>query len=321
MRPVRAAVAAAVALAGLALAGLALPDSATAAGVVERDREGRPIHFDVRAGGVDVGWYAGLLRDAAHSDEISRVTIRIVSWDELAETCGRHAAGCYSSRRGRDLVVVPAGQSRRLAHTLIHEYGHHVDAQRRHGGLREPNGTPLWWRARGMAELVDTRSVARSYRIAWDRSIGEVFAEDYAYVNLGGPYRIRWLLPPTDVVRAAIRADLGLQRPPAIDVQPPARRPVVLVSSGTLDPQERASLPFGLLGPNRRVTFTATFIGPGRLSVECNGSVRTRSIASGLRSATLDVPRIGPGECRAVLLNTGPRTGDFRLRLRLSIRD
>jgi hypothetical protein len=321
MTSVRAALAVAAAFASLAGAGLALPDRAAAAEVVVRDREGRPIHLDVRADGVEVGWYAGLLRNAAHSDEISRVTIRIVDWDELATTCGRHAAGCYSRRRGRDLVVVPAGQSGRLAHTLLHEYGHHVDAQRRHGGLREPNGTPLWWRARGMAELVATRSVARSYRIAWDRSIAEVFAEDYAYVNVGEPYRIRWLRPPTALVRAAIRADLGLQPPPDIADQPPARRPVILFRHGTLAPQERASLPFGLLGPNRRVTFTAVFRGPARLSVECNGAVRTRAIGSGLRSATLDVPRIGPGECRAELLNTGSRSGDFRLRLRLTIRD
>lgn len=313
--PVRVLVVTLAAVFALAGAG-----QATAGEVVLRDREGRPIHFDVRVPGADAAWYAGLLRDAAHADEISRVTIRIVGWDELAATCGRHAGGCYSGRRGRDLLVVPTGPSRRLAHTLLHEYGHHVDARRRHGGLREPNGTPLWWRARGLAELVRTRSVARSYRIAWDRSIGEVFAEDYAYTNLGGPYRIRWLQPPSALIGKAIRADLGLEPAPAMGVQPPARRPVVIVRNGSLDPRERESVAFGLLGPDRHVTFTARFRGPGTLSIECDGSVRTRSVQGGARSATLEVPRVGPADCRAVLANTGVRSGDFRLTVRLTIR-
>ena len=42
----------------------------------------------------DVGWYAGLLRRAAHGDEIERVTVRIVDWDEIRTRCASYAAGC-----------------------------------------------------------------------------------------------------------------------------------------------------------------------------------------------------------------------------------
>ena len=57
--------------------------------------------------------------------------------------------------------VVPAGSTRGIAHTLVHEYGHHVDAFNRHGGLEEPNGTRNWWRVRGLARLVEsTREIA-----------------------------------------------------------------------------------------------------------------------------------------------------------------
>jgi hypothetical protein len=311
----RSAVAIAAGLVALAAAG-----RADAADAVLRDREGRPMYFDVRASAVTAGWHAEILRNVAHADEISRVTIRIVDWSELARTCGRAAVGCYSSRRGRDILVVPADRSRRVRHTLVHEYGHHVDAQRRHGGLREPNGTPLWWRVRGLATLVRTGSVARSYRLGWSRSIAEVFAEDYAYVNVGGPYRIEWLDPPGADVRAAIRADLGLQAPPQIDVRPPALRPVVIERDGTLAPSGSESVPFGLLGPNRRVTFTVDFAGQGRLSIECGDSVRSKAIPAGLGSATLELPRAGPARCRAVLANTGTRDGAFHLRLRLAIR-
>jgi hypothetical protein len=306
------------------LVALAVAVPATAAEIVHRDREGRAIHLDVRAN-VDAGWYSDHLRDAAHADEISSVTIRIVDWDELRSTCGRAASGCYSRRSGRELLVVPAGNSHGVAHTLLHEYGHHVDASRRHGGLREPNGTPLWWRARSMAELVELEAVARSYRLGWDRSIAEIFAEDFAYLNVGGPYRIDWLRPPSSTVRAAIRADLGLGAAPPIAQQPPALRPVVISRSGTLAPSTSESVPFGLLGPNRRVTFTASLSGPGsgrraRLVIECDGDVHTRTLGAGLRTATIDLPSIGPARCRANLANVGTSNEQYRFTLRLSIR-
>jgi hypothetical protein len=304
------------ALAGLA--ALAAAGPATAAEVVLRDRERRPIHFDIRASGVNVRWHAELLRNAAHSDEISHVTIRIVEWNELAETCGRAAAGCYSTRRGRDLLVVPAVQSRRSAHTLLHEYGHHVDARRRHGGLREPNGTPLWWRARGMGELVRVQSVRRNYSRGWSRSIGEVFAEDYAYTVLGRRYRIGWLQPPDRVVRQALLADLGLAAPPDLTARRPAVRPVVIDRSGTLSPGERVSIPFGLLGPGRRVTVQARAGGSARIEVRCGGFARSRPVA-GAGTTTLDLRRLGPAECSASLVSTTSAPARYAFTVRLSV--
>ena len=225
----RALLAAATAVAGLTLAG-----TATAGEVVERDDEGRVIRLDVRAEGVDTRWYANLLRRAAHGDEIASVTVRIVAAGEIHAECGPSASGCYSREGGRGLMIVPAGRSSAIAHTVVHEYGHHVDASRRHGGLPEPNGTPSWWQARGMDRLVDLLSVARTYRLGWERSIAEIFAEDYVYLNLGGTFRIGWLKPPDATVRRAILADLGLDAPPALGERPPALRPVVITRSGTL---------------------------------------------------------------------------------------
>jgi len=306
-------------LAVLVTAVLAGP--AAAREVVLRDDEGRAIRFDVRAD-VALGWYAGLLRRAAHGNEIERVTIRIVSWDELAERCGRGAAGCYGRREGnRGVMVVPAGQSARLAHTVIHEYGHHVDWSRRHGGLDEPNGTPLWWKARGMAELVSLQSVRDRYQIGWNRSIAEVFAEDYAYTNLGRGYRIGWLRPPTRTIQQAIRADLGLAERPAIAATRPDLRPVVIVRQGTLPPDGRVAVDFGLLGPNRRVELSGAFRqgGVGTLGVSCPGATRSRPLTSGSEVA-LELPRAGPGQCRASIANTGSRPERFRFTVRLTIR-
>jgi hypothetical protein len=308
-------------LAVLAAAVLAGPLAARE--VVLRDGEGRTIRFDVRAD-VDVAWYAGLLRRAAHSDEIERVTIRIVDWDELAERCGRRAAGCYGRREGnRGVMVVPAGRSAGIAHTVIHEYGHHVDWSRRHSNLDEPNGTPLWWKARGMAELVSLRSVRDRYQIGWNRSIAEVFAEDYAFTNLRRGYRISWLRPPSQTVQQAIRADLGLAERPVIAAARPDLRPVVIVRQGTLRPREGVAVDFGLLGPNRSVRLDGAFPagGRGHVEVTCDDTTRERRLLTAARAAVmLELPRVGPAQCRASIVNTGSRAERFRFSVRLTVR-
>jgi hypothetical protein len=307
-------------LAALAAAVLAGP--AAAREVVMRDAEGRAMRFDVRAD-VDLAWYAGLLRRAAHANEIERVTIRIVDWDELRERCGRRAAGCYGRREGnRGVMVVPAGRSADIAHTVIHEYGHHVDWSRRHSNLGEPNGTPLWWKARGMAELVALQSVRDRYQLGWNRSIAEVFAEDYAYTNLGRPYRISWLQPPSRTVQQAIRADLGLAERPVITGARPAIRPVVITRQGTLGPSESVAVDFGLLGPNRRVLLNGAFpsLGRWRVEVTCDGAVLRRRLTAARPAVTLEVPRVGPAQCRASIANAGSRAEAFRFTVRLTIR-
>jgi hypothetical protein len=311
-----------VALLGL-LGTLVAAGAASAQDVVLRDAEGRAIHFDVRAD-ADVGWYAGLLRRAAHGDEIERVTIRIVDWDELRSRCSPAAAGCYSRRDGnRGLVVVPAGRSSDVAHTVIHEYGHHVDASRRHSGLDEPNGTPLWWKARGMAELVAFRSVRDRYQVGWDRSIGEVFAEDYAYTNLHRGYKITWLDPPNRAIQQAIRADLGLAEPPALTTTRPAVKPVVIVRRGTLQPNARVTIDFGLLGPNRQVRLHGVLQGGtstrGRVEVTCGSKLRSRLLTGANPIVSLELPSVGPAHCEASIANTGARAGRFQFTVRLAL--
>ena len=311
----------AVGLLGL-VATLALAGNAAARDVIVKDGQGRTIRFDVRTD-ADVGWYAGVLRRAAHGDEIERITITIVDWRELAERCSRAAAGCYSRRSGnRGVMVVPAGRSAELAHTVVHEYGHHIDASRRHGGIAEPNGTPLWWKARGMAELVAFRSVRDHYEVGWDRSIGEVFAEDYAYTNLHGIYKIDWLERPTTTIQQAIRADLGLAPAPVIGRPKPALKPVVIVREGTLGPDERVTIDFGLLGPNRLVRLQGLLNAGtgtrGRVDVTCGSALRSRQLSSA-GTVSLELARAGPGQCEASISNTGASTGRFRFTVRLAL--
>jgi len=305
------------------LVSLAFAGEAMAAEVVSRDHQGRPIRVDVKVEGVDAEWYAALLRDAPHGNEIATLRVEVVSWEELRSICGDEAGGCYS----RNVMVVPQDQDAQTAHTLLHEYGHHLDRSRPVAGASEPNGTPEWFRARGVAELVRLRTVARDYTLGWQRSIAEIFAEDYARLAIGGStaFKISWLAAPDATVLTALQADLGLGPPPAV-VNPPALKPVTLMRKGSLAPRERVSIPFGLLGPGRRVTATATFVGAkekrprATLELRCDrGRVALRTVASGKRVVKIDQRDLGPAECTAVLASTSSFSRSYTLIVRLTI--
>lgn len=311
--------------------GLVSAAAARAEVVLRQDAAGRQITFDVLDTAVDVDWYAGILSAAAHGNEISEVTIRIVPRGEIASRCGEDAAACFEQRRGIRTITVPSGKSDGLASILLHEYGHHLDSSWAVDGVAELNGTPAWWAARGMAALVQAGSVAWDYSLGWERSIGEVFAEDYAYVHRGGSYSIPWLAPPDEALKARLLAELGgvpappPAPPPVAPPSAPATRPVVLHRSGTLGSRARRAFPFQLLGPNRRVTVTAS-VGStrraraaARLEVVCDGALVARIAVAAGRPATLDLPGLGPARCDAVLVSTSAVRQRYALRLRLDL--
>jgi hypothetical protein len=316
-----------VALLALVATALAAAAAARAEIVTARDNEGRTITFDVLAEGVDVEWYASILRSAVHGDEISRVTIRIVPPSAIRTHCGAGAVACYGARGRSGLMHVPAGRSTGLAQTFLHEYGHHID----HAwpGLvgREPNGTAAWWTARGMQSLYDGRLVAFDYSLGWNRSVPEIFAEDYAYIHMPGGYSIPWLAPPDEAVKTALVAELtGGTVPATPPPAAPAIRPLVINRRGTLRPGRRQVVPFGLLGPGRRITFTATVGGRhladtrARIEVTCNGRrIGSAGFVRGRAARTLDLRRRGPGNCQARLISTTRAALAYTLRLRVAI--
>ena len=187
---------------------LAAP-GAGAAIVVKPDLEGRPMTFDTRTRGVDVGWYAKTMRRATHGSEITTVTFRIVAESRIAPLCGDDAAACYKRDRSGARIIVAKGRSRFLAATLYHEYAHHLDWYLPVPGVRELNGGEHWFAARNMERLVANQRAAIGYPLGWKRSVGEIFAEDYARLHIAFTWNIRWIGPPSAAVREALRQDLA----------------------------------------------------------------------------------------------------------------
>ncbi|HEX2503647.1 MAG TPA: hypothetical protein VHK00_06875 [Miltoncostaeaceae bacterium] len=316
-RPALAIGAAAMVLAAAAPAG--------AAPQVTHDSAGRPIHFDVQAQGADVAGYTAILDGLLHGNEISDVTVTIVPQSSIAGECGTGAAACYRwSSRGDAVMFVPSQAAAQVRGALTHEYGHHVDATRPHiagaGGL---DGTPGWWRARGVAALLAQGQVAWDYSRGWDRSIAEVFAEDYKLTNTPGETsRIGWLGPPPPAVSDAIRADLaGPTVAPAPPAQPPLPPPAAGTpartspgagaataarASGRLGAGRRAWVRFAIRFP-RRVAITVSGVTAGRVRavLRCNGKALGGAAARRGRPATVTATRVPRGACRVGLRAIG----------------
>jgi hypothetical protein len=315
-----------LALAGLTagaalVGGLAVPAGASARIVNAQDDQGRPITFDVRANGVNVSQYTAILRDAIHGREIRTVTVRIVPKGRIGSTCGSdQAVACYSGNSQGGTIVVREGSRSEVEHSLLHEYGHHVDAAISTGSRQELNGTPRWWRARSMGTRLRQGQVAFDYELGWARSIGEIFAEDYVQVHVRGRYGIPWMNPPSEAVRRAIRQDVtgraagapprgGSQSGPEGPTDPPASsRSRTFRDRVELAPGEAVNIPFGLLGPGRRINFTAhvsSAVETGRVSSQlfCQGRRVTGGQGTVESPSRIKRTNLPPGSCRILATN------------------
>lgn len=313
---------------GAAALLLASAASARAEPQVAYDSAGRPINFDVQAQGADVAGYAAILDGLLHGAEISDVTVTIVPQSAIATSCGGGAAACYRwSSRGGAVMFVPSLASAQVRGALTHEYGHHVDATRPHlAGARGLDGTAGWWRARGMATLLAQGQVAWDYAQGWDRSIAEVFAEDYKLTNAPDETsRIDWLGPPPAAVADAIRADLaGPTVAPAPPAQPPAPPPAVGApqpspgaavapraravarASGWLPAGRRARVRFAVPAA-RRVAVTVSGVTAGRVRavLRCRGRTLAGAAAVRGRPVTVRAGRVPRGACSVGLRAIG----------------
>jgi len=192
-----------------AAVALVAAQAAEATIVTRHDQAGRVVTFDVRAPGVQVGWYAAVLGNAVHGDEIETARIRIVAHARVSKLCSRvDARACYEGNEKGGVLTIPAGRSSAAAHRLLHEYAHHIDMARSNFLHTSEPWASSWWSTRGMKDLLAGGQVSLTYSLGWGRAVGEIFAEDYVQLNMRTNYFVTAFAPPGPAVRAALRRDL-----------------------------------------------------------------------------------------------------------------
>ena len=102
--------------------------------------------------------------------------------------------------------------------------------------------------------------------------------------------------------------------------------PLVLNRSGTLGPRDGYSVPFGLLGPGRRVTVAATISNPKRKGIRARAQlvcdervIVTRTFGKGQAKRTWDIPNLGPATCDVRLISSVAARLRYTLRITLTV--
>jgi hypothetical protein len=157
------------------------------------DQHGHQIALSTYTDGLDLAPYASVLAGTIHYDEIEDVAVWVVPPADVQEICGAtEALACYGPDSRDSLhgtLVIPTSDPD-LQHIIVHEYGHHVDNQLINLGHVFPHGqcgfgndgSRNWFFVRNVKDHVLRRGVSCDPSARWQDLLGELFAEDYAWL-------------------------------------------------------------------------------------------------------------------------------------------
>jgi hypothetical protein len=182
------------------------------------DEHGHSITVGTSIAGLNLQPFANVLAGTVHRSELSELRLMVVGLSQVQAECQAPPGviGCYYAD---DAERLPSGQMTvgyddpDLVHTLVHEYGHHVDNQLINIGHLDSgcgfdnDGSRNWFFEREVVDEVLGRGFSCDPEGGWEHLLGELYAEDYAQANgLTG-----WVLPvgpPTRDQKAILIDDL-----------------------------------------------------------------------------------------------------------------
>jgi hypothetical protein len=124
--------------------------------------------------------WAEFITHLDHGSEISKVTVRLATLDEVQQICNARALGCYG-----DNEVVSIGETQIDGTTpdevVRHEYGHHIAFNRSNVPWAAVDWGPKFWAsAVGVcARVRHGRAYPGDERLHYDENPGEAWAETY----------------------------------------------------------------------------------------------------------------------------------------------
>ena len=157
------------------------------------DQHGHILTLATDIPDVDLTPYAEVFAGMHHYDEIEQVGVTVVEPDETAGICGDpEALACYSpedpARSYRGWIWIPR-EHYDLWHIMVHEYGHHVDNQLLNlghlgfGCRFDNDGSRNWLFERDVDDRILDAGFSCDPNADWGYLLGELYAEDYTWVN------------------------------------------------------------------------------------------------------------------------------------------
>lgn len=157
------------------------------------DDHGHTLVLSTDIPALDLAPYAAVLAGTYHYGEVEDLAVQVVDPSAVEGICGAGAAACYYAedalRSFRGTMIIPS-QHFDLWHVIVHEYGHHVDNQLANlghvfaGGACgfDNDGSRNWFFERDVEDNILGRGTSCDPASAWDKLLGELYAEDYAWL-------------------------------------------------------------------------------------------------------------------------------------------
>lgn len=183
------------------------------------DTAGLTISIDSTVPTFDLNQVAAVLNSTYHHDEISRVKIHVVTLADMAAIChDPKAVACYRSAPLGVGELWFAADDFDWIHSLVHEYGHHMDNQ--YGNLGQlhaygiglgctvgTDGTRNWFFARLSGKNTTDAGAFTCLQSDWEHLLPELFAEDFVFFNGISNWQLSSAQPPTSSQLNSMKSD------------------------------------------------------------------------------------------------------------------
>jgi hypothetical protein len=187
---------------------------------VERylDEHGHSIVLGTSIRGLELQEIASLLAGVVHRDELNALMVKVVAMSDVPGECQAPAdvMGCYAPvdpARVPDGTIVIGYDDPDLKHTLVHEYGHHMDNQLLNlwhlGGACDysSDGSRRWFFARDADDRIIDNSGCEPWT-PYERLLPELYAEDFVALNGISDWLLTEFRSPSPRALRALRADI-----------------------------------------------------------------------------------------------------------------
>lgn len=185
------------------------------------DSAGRNFTIDSTVPSADLNAVAAVLNSTYHGAEISDVIVHVVRLSEIPTICGNpQALACYlpadPTRNGKGQLWFAVDDAD-WKHSLVHEYGHHMDNQLLNiAHLRDfkldagcgidSDGSRDWFFVRVISSSLSQKFGCRTDK--WENLLPELFAEDFVVLNGIIGWQLTTASPPGSGALKSMKFDI-----------------------------------------------------------------------------------------------------------------